>query len=101
MLLNWEAVGLCHDVAHAAWPRRAASLDRRKGTRRGDGAAPDSQWTRGEVSGEVQHPREAGRLGERTPNSRTPGVRHQVGLQSMLEGGQGKRDKVDGVPGKA
>jgi hypothetical protein len=53
MLLNWEAVGLCHDVAHAVWPWRAASLDKRKGTRGGDGAAPDSQCLRVEVSGEV------------------------------------------------
>jgi hypothetical protein len=53
MLLNWEAVGLCHDVAHAVWPWRAASLDKRKGTRGGDGAAPDSQCLRVEVSGDV------------------------------------------------
>jgi hypothetical protein len=53
VLFIMEMVGLCHDVVHAVWPWRVANLDKRKGTRGGDGAAPCSQWPRVEVSGEV------------------------------------------------
>jgi hypothetical protein len=51
-------------------------------TRRTDGAAPQRYDTRGELTGERAHAEVVGRLGEETLNSRTPSVRHCLGLQS-------------------
>jgi hypothetical protein len=42
-----------------------------------------------------------GALGERTVNSSTPGVRWFAGYQSIVERGQERPDKVDGVLDKA
>jgi hypothetical protein len=87
-------------MALADWRRWALSKDRRNGTREGDGAVPDSQGERGACYGKRIGQGEVGRIGERTPNARTPGVRQRVGLQSTLEREHLKHNKGGGASAK-
>jgi hypothetical protein len=85
----------CQDVANVVWPRSAASAARGNGTIRGAGAAPVGQWSRGQVYGEGTSKGVVGRLGERTPTGRPPGVRHNFGSQSTVGRGRREEDKDD------
>jgi hypothetical protein len=69
-----KASELCQYVASAVWPRSAASADRRKGTSKRAGSAPESQGEWGVSDGERMGQEEVGRLRERRPNARPPGV---------------------------
>jgi hypothetical protein len=71
------------------------------GTRRGVGSAPVVSSMRGAASGEVTRQGSAGRLGERVPVQRVPGVRRKAGSQSTLRRGRKERDEAIGVPRKA
>jgi hypothetical protein len=86
-------------MALADWRRWASSEDRRNGTREGDGTVPDSQGERGASYGERIGQGEVGRIGERMPNARTPGVRQRVDLQSTLEREHLKHNKGGGLLG--
>jgi hypothetical protein len=75
-------------VAAAVWPRSAARANNKKGTSRRDGSAPECQGEWGASYGERIGQEEVGRLGERTPNARTPGVRRSAGSQSTGDRGR-------------
>jgi hypothetical protein len=74
---------------------------RRKGISSGAGAALAVLRTQGTVSGGLSGPGVLDRLEEGTWIQRLPGIRCRVGSEITVKIGQWKRDKVDGVPGKA
>jgi hypothetical protein len=80
--------GSCQDVASGVWPRSAASADRKIRTRKSAGSAPECQGEWGASYGERMGQEEVGRLGERRPNARPPGVRWRVDSQNAVDSGR-------------
>jgi hypothetical protein len=62
----------------------AASTDRRNGTKRGVGTAPESRRSREEVYGEGARKRAVGRFQGRTPTGHPPGVRRKIVSRSTV-----------------
>jgi hypothetical protein len=79
----------------------AARAARGKGTRRAAGFEPGSQGSRAVPHGESKWQEEAGRPGRASSTQCPPGVRWFVVYQSIVERGQERPDKVEGVLGKA